>query len=172
MSIAERASLAVPILVSLVIHALVITVGEAVSRRGGEIPDAPLRAEYRLPDPGGGEPPMPREEGTEESAGATISLEAPDPAYRPYFKELRARIGKHWQEPELGDGDRSRGTLLVEFTLEAAGELRDVSVARSSGVMGFDFAAVEAVKGAASFPPFPPEIQKEELTIQALFVYE
>ena len=160
MPIAQRASLAIPIILSLLIHAALLAVGEMVSRRSSEAPrQAPLQAQYRLPD-GEALPSGAKEAGDgKEEGGATISLDTPDPTYRPYFKVLRNGIAERWEQPQLAEGDPTSGSLLVEFTIESAGELRDVSVARSSGVMGFDFAAVRAVKRAVWLASAPPEVK-------------
>jgi TonB family protein len=157
--------------VSLAIHGLVIGLGELV---GVKVDEPAKRAEpiveYRAvePDRNGGE----EAERREERPGKSISLDTPDPAYRPYFTALTRAIDGAWGEPVLGSNDPSEGSVTVEFTLGAEGELLAVSVARSSGVRGMDLASVKAVKGATPFEKIPPEIATGELTVRALFIYE
>jgi len=173
MSLSDRYSLTIPLLISLFLHGFVLAIGEWVGgEEGGGTPSRqPLRAEYRAPQKEEKAPPKEVEE-KKDRPGNTISLETSDPKYRPYFQMLRKKIARHWEDPAVVPSEPSKGSLLMEFSLEREGELRDASVVRSSGVRGFDFAAVEAVKKAAPFDPFPGEIKEKELTIRALFVYE
>ena len=169
---ADRTSLVIPLLASLVLHALVLAVGELAGIGEGKVArKEAVTAQYQAPPPQGKGPAPGKAE--EAGKGArTISFETTDPTYRPYFSTLRRKISRLWKEPVLGPGDPGKGSLLVEFSLDGDGGLRDATVVRSSGVRGFDFAALEAVKGAAPYDPFPPGIPEKELRIRALFVYE
>ena len=168
---ARRPALLIALVVSLVLHALVIGIGELVSPGGGAPAPRPEPVvEYRTGEPDV-TPPEEREQ-REAQEGKSISLETPDPAYRPYFSALTRAIDSSWGDPALGANDPSEGTVMVEFTLGADGELLEVSVVRSSEVRGMDLAAVKAVKGATPFEKIPPEIATRELTIRALFVYD
>jgi TonB family protein len=173
MSLFDKYSLTIPLLISLFLHGFVLAIGEWVGgEEGGSTPSRqPLRAEYRAPQKEEKAPPQEVEK-KKERPGNTISLETSDPKYRPYFQVLREKIAQNWEEPEVSPSEPSKGSLLMEFTLEREGELRVASVVRSSGVRGLDFAAVEAVKKAAPFDPFPRKIKDKVLTIRALFVYE
>jgi TonB family protein len=170
----RKFSLALPLLLSLLIHALVIGVGEGVSRFSGKGDDRPpASVEY------GGEEVAAKvsEEGEEKDdvpghPGDSISLETPDPSYRPYFNKVRRKIGEHWQEPRRSSGTPESGSLTVEFSLDRAGGLKSVEVAESSGKKDLDFAAVAAVKKASPFAPFPSSISSKKLVIRALFVYD
>jgi TonB family protein len=170
----SRFPLVLPLLLSLLLHALVIGIGEGVSRFSGkEDGSSPATVEY-----GGGERLAEDPEGEEENddvpghPGDSISLETPDPSYRPYFNKLRRKIGEHWQEPRGSSGTPKTGSLTVEFSLGRAGDLTSVEVAESSGEKDLDFASVEAVKKAAPFSPFPESISSKKLVIRALFVYD
>lgn len=59
----------------------------------------------------------------------------------------------------------------MEFTIERPGGLKDVSGAGSSEHHALDFGAVEAVRRAAPFETFIPQIGKRELAIRAPFRY-
>ena len=166
-----RPALLVALVVSLVLHALVIGIGELVSPGGGTpSPRVEPVVEYRSSETTA-ESPEERDR-REVPEGKSISLETPDPAYRPYFTALSRAIDSAWGDPALGAKDPSQGRVTVEFTLGAGGELLTVSVAQSSGVRGMDLAAVKAVKGATPFEEIPAEIATRELTVRALFVYE
>jgi len=168
---AGRPALFVALVVSLVLHALVIGVGELLSPEGGApSPRVEPVIEYRASETGTDNPE--ERDGRETREGKSISLNTPDPAYRPYFTALTRAIDSSWGDPVLGADDPSQGRVTVEFTLGAEGELLAVSVALSSGVRGMDQAAVKAVKGATPFEKIPAEIATRELTVRALFVYE
>lgn len=168
---AGRPALLVALVVSLVLHALLIGIGELVSPGGG----VPTRraepvVEYRTGETEAER--LPERDRREAQEGKSISLETPDAAYRPYFTALTRAINSSWGDPVLGANDPSEGRVVVEFTLGSGGELLAVSVARSSGIRGMDLAAVKAVKGASPFEEIPSDIATRELTVRALFVYE
>lgn len=166
-----RPALLVALVVSLILHAVVIGIGELVSPDGdAPSPQAEPVVEY-FPSETDTKSPEERDR-RETQEGKSISLETPDPVYRPYFTALTRAIDGSWEDPALGAKDPSKGAVTVEFTLGAEGELLAVSVARSSGVRGMDLAAVKAVKGAMPFEKIPSEIATRELTVRALFVYE
>jgi TonB family protein len=60
---------------------------------------------------------------------------------------------------ERGEG----GSLALRFVIARDGRLIDVSIARSSGVAALDRGMLEAVRAAAPYPPFPPEMTSPEL---------
>ncbi len=170
----SRFPLVLPLLLSLLIHALVIGVGEGISRLSGKSDDrSPATVEYSGAEVAAKGP------GSEEERddvpghpGDSISLETPDPSYRPYFNKVRRKIGEHWQEPRSSSGPPKAGSLTIEFSLGRAGDLKSVEVAESSGQKDLDFAAVAAVKKAAPFAPLPSSISSKKLVIRALFVYD
>lgn len=167
----ERFPLLVAVTVSLLLHVAVIGLGELLT--GGDSPppsrDA-FQVEYPPPEPPGQK--VEKKKAPEPPAGKSISLETPDPVYRPYFTALTRAIENFWTEPVRDRKDPSQGSVVITFTLGADGELKAVSVERSSGVQGMDLAAVRAVKKAAPFPEIPSEIATGELTVTALFVYD
>lgn len=167
------------LIISALFHGLFIGGAELLGPESAAQPDyESLQAQYRLHETGdpaadsGIGSPGDNSAGDEDSPALSISFETSDPKYKPYFRRLRDKIGMHWAQPRLGEGEEDKGSLLVEFVLGKKGDLRAVSVARSSGVMGLDFAAMEAVKSAANYAPFPPEITEKELKIRALFIYD
>lgn len=172
-----RYPLLIAVAVSLLLHAALIGVGELLS--GGDAP-RPAREEFdvqyfppeRTKSVAERAERAERDERDEAPSERSISLETPDPVYRPYFTTLTGAIERAWQDPVLKREDPAAGKVVVTFTLGAGGELQAVSVERSSGVRGMDLAAVQAVKKAAPFEEIPPEIATGELTVQALFVYD
>lgn len=169
----SRFPLFLPLLLSLLIHVLVIGIGEGVSRLSGKGDDRPpASVEYGSEETAAKNSRGEEKEDVPGHPGDSISLETPDPSYRPYFNKVRRKIGEHWQEPRLSSGTPRAGSLTIEFSLGRAGDLKSVEVAESSGQKDLDFASVAAVKKAAPFPPFPSSIPSKKLVIRALFVYD
>lgn len=166
----KRNSLLIPLTVSLAIHGAVLGLAELSGiGRGWTEGESATRVEYSPEEPAGE-----AAQGTDpdESVVEAIALETDDPRFRPYLQRVRKEIAAHWQEPRIGAGEPDKGSLTVEFTIQGTGNLLAVSVTRSSGGRGLDFAAVEAVKKAAPFEPFPPSMGSGDVTVRALFVYD
>ena len=138
----SRFPLVLPLLLSLLIHALVIGIGEGVGRlSAGDADPAPPTVEYGSGDAAADDPGREKEkDDIPGHPGDSISLETPDPSYRPYFNKVRRKIGEHWQEPRRPSGAPRAGTLTVEFSLGRAGDLKSVEVAESSGQKDLDLA--------------------------------
>jgi len=103
---------------------------------------------------------------------ATISLDTRDSTYHPYTKVIKERIRNHWVYPLSARQDHTQGSLLVIFRLDRGGDLIDCSIAKSSGHEILDTHALEAIRSATPFPPFPEKITVQFLNIHASFAYQ
>ena len=127
-------------------------------------PDAPSTPGM-TPALGGSETPgLPPEEDT-------ISLESRAPEYVDYLGHIKAAVRNHWIFPPEAQKKREQGRLTATFTLDSTGALLRILVEESSGSNILDHAALEAVRGAAPFQPFPDHIQLKRLNIKAHFDY-
>jgi periplasmic protein TonB len=63
--------------------------------------------------------------------------------------------------PELGELDGLTGSPTLEVSISASGELADVIIRKSSGSAVLDQAALDILRRASPFDPFPTEIQSE-----------
>ena len=118
---AGRLSFVMPLVLSLLIHGLVIGVGEMVGGRGdGPRESERFQVDYS-PEVRPVEKSAPLPAGGSESGVGTVSLETPDPEYRPYFEKITRAIDRYWGEPRLQEGDPRDGSLVVEFTLGETG---------------------------------------------------
>ncbi len=166
----KRNSLLIPLVVSLAIHAVALGVAEfAGIGAGGQGEEEGFKVQYSPGEPAGQSAKTP---GRDDGAAEAIALETDDPRFRPYLKNVREAIASQWKEPKIGDGEPDKGSLTVEFTVGSTGNLLAVTVTRSSGGRGLDFAAAQAVKNAAPFESFPPSMGSKEITVRALFVYD
>ena len=103
---------------------------------------------------------------------ATISLETRDPSYHPYTRVLKERILGHWTYPRSARNNLIEGDLLIVFRLDSGGNLIECTIVRPSGHEILDTCALEAVRSASPFPPFPETIMVQFLTINASFAYQ
>lgn len=101
----------------------------------------------------------------------TISLESKAPEYVDYLSQVKGYVIKYWIFPPQAREKRETGRLTAMFTLDNEGNLLRIMVEESSGNYFLDHAALEAVRGAAPFPPFPEHINLKRLNIRANFDY-
>jgi TonB family protein len=107
----------------------------------------------------------------EEPSEATISLDTKDSTYIPYTKVLKQRIRSHWIYPLSAQENLIQGSLMIVFRLNSGGNLITCNVVRPSTHEILDKYAVEAIRSANPFPPFPENIKVEFLNINASFAY-
>jgi protein TonB len=94
-------------------------------------------------------------------------------ARRNYLKLIRARILAKRKYPHLARQRHQEGIVRLRFTLSAAGSLsHGVQVVKPSGFQLLDNQAQQCVQAAAPFPPFPPDLKRERLTVVVPIVYK
>lgn len=88
---------------------------------------------------------------------------APDPALEDgYRTRIRQAVDEHKHYPRMARRLELEGRVVVAFTVEADGRLAGVRVVESSGSELLDEAALEAVRQAAPFPPFPDGVERRQ----------
>jgi protein TonB len=103
--------------------------------------------------------------------GDPIPLDTKDPHYSDYFQILKRQIQEKWSYPREA-GDRGiGGQLTIDFVIAKNGQLEAIELRRSSGVEILDRYALNAIKLAQPFPPFPDSLGKEKLLIAGIFNY-
>lgn len=89
-----------------------------------------------------------------------------------YLGLIRTRILAHRHYPPIARARQMEGEVRLRFTLNHTGSLsREVQVVKPSGFSVLDEQAVQCVRAAAPFPPFPPELRKDSLTVEVPIVY-
>ena len=87
---------------------------------------------------------------------------APDPALEAdYRNRIRLAVDGHKHYPRMARRLGLEGRVVLGFTILADGRLAGLRVVQSSGSELLDEAALEAVREAAPFPPFPPGLGRE-----------
>jgi protein TonB len=104
-------------------------------------------------------------------AKQTINLDDRQPRFLDYLGRLKQRIQSEWSYPEDAQRVGMGGELVLVFTLNKAGTLTHIQLIESSGFPVLDNEALRAVKAAAPFDPFPPQLGDDPWNISAIFRY-
>jgi protein TonB len=105
-------------------------------------------------------------------AKQTINLDDRRPRFLDYLARLKQRIQTEWTYPEEARRVGMGGELVLVFTLNETGTLTHIQLVESSGFPILDDEALRAVKSAAPFDPFPPQMGGEPWNISAIFRYQ
>ncbi len=81
-------------------------------------------------------------------------------AYLDTWKRRIEAVGVEYF-PELGPLDGLIGSPTLEVSIDASGQLAEVIIRKSSGSRVLDQAALDILRRASPFEPFPPEIRAE-----------
>lgn len=106
-----------------------------------------------------------------EDDGEAISLDTKESKYASYFARIKRQIELAWDYPNEAQRKGITGELTLRFQISRDGNLMNVRLINSSGYNILDEAALQAVKSAAPYYPFPVTIDKEALPILASFIY-
>ena len=92
-----------------------------------------------------------------------ISADTRESVVAAYLDSWKRRIEAVGDEyfPELGDIEGLTGSPTLEVSIEASGQLSEVIIRVSSGSGVVDQAALDILRRASPFDPFPPEISAE-----------
>jgi TonB family protein len=90
-----------------------------------------------------------------------------------YVREIKRRIEENWRYPEAAIRARKSGRGVVRFILRRDGSVRrcDITVVSSSGVPILDQFIVHAITFASPFPPLPPSIAPDAISLSVNFTY-
>ena len=106
-----------------------------------------------------------------ELARQTINLNSREDRFVDYLAHVKRRVERIWVYPEEAVAHGVSGELLLVFTLNKGGTLTNIRLVQSSGFPILDEEALRAVKLAAPFDPFPPQLGEEPWNISASFHY-
>ncbi|MDR1395033.1 MAG: energy transducer TonB [Deltaproteobacteria bacterium] len=102
----------------------------------------------------------------------TINVEKTAPAFRSYNSTVRSSVARHWLLPPEARDNFQPGRFTAVMTLDHFGQVLSILVEESSGSASLDFAAMEALRGAAPYEPFPEELaQVPQLSFRLHFDY-
>jgi protein TonB len=89
-----------------------------------------------------------------------------------YLELLRMRVDSLKIYPDTARSRGRQGRVVVRFTLEEDGSIREKSLVRGSGTDSLDQAALRAVSRAAPFPMAPADLFAYPLTLQIEICFE
>lgn len=92
-----------------------------------------------------------------------ISADTRESTVAAYLDNWKRRIEAVGEEyfPELGDLEGLTGSPTLEVSIEASGQLAAVVIRKSSGSQVLDKAALDILRRASPFDPFPAEIRSD-----------
>jgi protein TonB len=92
-----------------------------------------------------------------------ISADTRESVVAGYLDNWKRRIEGVGEEyfPELGELEGLTGSPTLEVIIEASGQLSEVVIRKTSGSPVLDKAALDILRRASPFDPFPPEISAE-----------
>jgi protein TonB len=102
-----------------------------------------------------------------KGAAGTLSIQGGGFDYDFYLAVVQSKIEKNFRPPP---GLRSQNTSTVYFKIEKDGTICGVNLAKPSGNVLIDNAAIRAIRAAGMFPPLPAQYDKGELEIYFEFV--
>ena len=106
-----------------------------------------------------------------EDDGEAISLDTRETKYASYFARIKRQIELSWDYPSEAQRKGITGELTLRFQISRDGNLTNIRLINGSGYNVLDEAALQAVKSAAPYYPFPVTIDRETLAILANFIY-
>ena len=121
--------------------------------------------------------PEPKEITVPTAAPMPVPAEKPKsqaipPGLADYVKLVQTKIAQAIYYPKPAKDAGWEGTAKISLNISSNGELKDVKVTRSSGYSILDEAAAEVARKQAPYPPFPPQIESQELWVDVLIVYK
>jgi len=125
------------------------------------------------PAPAAPEPePAPEAQGSPTGVASGLSMgaavagfDSPSFTYGYYVDQMLAMISSNWSRPPVGSGVEA----TLYFRIERDGRIRQLSIARSSGINAFDLAALRAVQASTPLPPLPRAFREGSLGVNLIF---
>jgi protein TonB len=92
--------------------------------------------------------------------------EGPGSALSGYLREIRRLLEKNKDYPWMARRRNIQGVATVMFTIGSGGQIMAARVSRSSGQDLLDEAAQNTIRRVGKFPPFPAELNRQQLTVE------
>jgi periplasmic protein TonB len=102
---------------------------------------------------------------------AVVDINTREDRFFSYLMQLKNKIQRVWVYPAVAARAGIGGSLTVEFSIAKTGHLLEVNLLDSSGQAILDESAINAIKTAAPYWPFPERLRAQRLRIRANFVY-
>ncbi len=136
------------------------------SAAGPKAPTPPVTGPARREAGAPPSPPLGQPGGSAQGVGA-LTLNVSDFPYAWYIAAIHRKIKERWDAYALAGQQPA-----VVFEIGREGDLRRITIDKSSGNPYYDQAAVRAVSEAHPFPPLPADFKKPVLTVGLQFAHD
>ena len=102
---------------------------------------------------------------------AVVDISTREERFFSYLVHLKQKIQAVWIYPAVAARAGIGGSLTLEFSVSKDGALLGMNLLDSSGQTVLDESAMQAIRSAAPFHPFPPRLTAKRLRIRANFNY-
>lgn len=85
--------------------------------------------------------------------------------FKPYIKKINKIIKSNWEPPVKKPGT----STIARYTLNKKGEISNIKIIKSSGIIQNDESAINALKKSSPLPPLPTEYQGSSVDIDFHF---
>jgi TonB family protein len=102
----------------------------------------------------------------------TVDINTLDVKYTPYLKKIKKKIEDIWVYPKAAFEREEEGTAVIKFSISDSGTLLASAIIASSGSNYLDLGALDVVRSAAPYDPFPQEFNLTQLNVVARFAYK
>ena len=89
-----------------------------------------------------------------------------------YIRAVQEKILKASYYPQQAQDAGWEGNIKLSLNIAANGDLKNLKIARSSGYNILDDAALDVARTQAPYPPFPPQIESQELLVDVPITYK
>jgi len=114
-----------------------------------------------------------RDQAGELKTSPPVTAEPASPRFKSYNTAVRGAVAAKWLMPPEARVNFHPGRLVVNCTIGRDGSLIRFVVDEGTGNAILDHAGLEALRSAAPFPPFPPELAAfSQLDLTLIFDYQ
>ena len=113
----------------------------------------------------------PKEKPKASDSEDTISLDTTDRRYSSYARVIKERLMRHWEYPPEAKENLIEGRVLVLFSLNRQGQLKNIKILGRSSYEILDKETLKTIRNASPFPSFPGSVTVKKLNIKASFGY-
>lgn len=173
--------LILPILISIVLHALTVSLfGVAQLKWDGkresvlmvELIETPGEARGVKDETERNAPAPPLAKATAGEWSELPLEQKNQPSYRAYIRQVKERIQRQWRHPPEVQQGKLRGITVIRLLINRGGNLLRASIEQSSGNALLDRQSLQAIREAAPFGAMPADLDLATLQVVARFRYQ
>jgi len=94
------------------------------------------------------------------------------PNFTNYVRAIQAKILNAIYYPRKAKDAGWEGSVKLSLNISSNGDVKDIKISQTSGYKVLDDAAIDVARDQAPYPPFPPQIESEELWVDVPIVYK